>query len=117
MSNSVYYKELQRDYMSKHAPGPGTYNSKSFFTEVKQGGKINPAPKIKFTKSKKKTYLLNSSKHSQSLSLNNQILQDHDQFIKLKTKQGKMCFGTAPRIYDPIFYSAQNREFVIKGLR
>lgn len=31
------------------------------------------------------------------------ILDDHDQFIKLHTKTGKVKFGTAPREYDPIF--------------
>ena len=33
LSDKVYYKELQHSYLSKHSPGPGVYNSKSFFSE------------------------------------------------------------------------------------
>ena len=45
------------------------------------------------------------------------VLDDHKQFIKLTKKNGTIKIGTEPRIYDPIFYSAQNHEFIIKGLR
>jgi len=108
ITNVVYHKELQGSYLSKHSPGPGTYDSKHFFSDRKQGGKINP-PSTCHSRTKTRF------KHAESLSM--RPLEDHSQFIALKKKNGKVKIGTEPRRYDPIFYSAQNKEFIIKGLR
>lgn len=45
------------------------------------------------------------------------ILEDHNQFIQLKKKMGEIKIGTEKRRYDPIFFAAQNKEFIIKGLK
>ena len=50
--------------------------------------------------------------------MNEQLaLEDHNQFINLAKKTGEIKIGTERRVYDPIFFSAQNREFIVKGLR
>ena len=43
-------------------------------------------------------------------------LDDHEQFIKLKTRKGQVPIGSEPRKYDPIYYGAQNKELFTKGL-
>ena len=108
ISDVVYEKELQNCYISKHSPGPGTYNSKHFFSERILGGKINPpstSPEKTMTRFKPPT-------------MRDQIiLEDHNQFIQLKKKMGEIKIGTEKRRYDPIFFAAQNKEFIIKGLK
>ena len=108
ISNIVYYKELQNIYVSKHAPGPGAYNSTHFFTEPILGGKISP-PSTSPVK--------NLTRFKHTGMKNQSLLEDHSQFIQLSKKMGEIKIGTEKRIYDPIFYAAQNKEFIIKGLR
>lgn len=108
ITNIVYHKELQNCYLSKHAPGPGSYNSKQYFKEWIQGGKINPA-----SSSPDKT----ATRFKAPKMRNLLKLDDHNQFLQLNKKKGEVKIGTEPRTYDPIFYSAQNQEFITKGLR
>lgn len=111
ISDQVYFKELQKSYVSKHAPGPGAYNSRSFFAETKPGGKINPPSKTDNQR------IPTTTRGKKIILKRHMMLEDHQQFLALKRKQGQVKIGTAPRIYDPVFYSAQNKEFIIKGLQ
>lgn len=108
ITSVVYHKELQNCYLSKHSPGPGAYNSKNYFEERIQGGKINPA-----SASPEK----NATRFKAPIKRNLLKLDDHNQFIQLAKKKGEVRIGTEARTYDPIFYSAQNKEFIAKGLR
>ena len=95
LSDNVYLKECKSSYLSKHAPGPGTYKASSFIDHPKPGGKIIPSeynPRMDTRKGGKMFKISNLSK-----------LDDHSQFIKLKTRKGRMKFSTAERDYDPIF--------------
>lgn len=98
ITDIVYYKELQKSYASKHAPGPGSYDQATYFKGRKPGGKINPSGRPNLIPSVK------HMKNGKSYNLRElDILDDHTQFIKLRTKQGQVKIGTAPREYDPIF--------------
>lgn len=82
LSDKVYFKELQGTYFSKHAPGPGAYDNKHYFSEKKPGGKINPTSVLSYKRVAART-------GGQFRPKKELILNDHEQFIQLAKKNGK----------------------------